>query len=248
MKKLTRRAYNRKIMMFGAAIFMSVAMISTGFASWVVSSVKNAEANNVPVKVAIVSDKSLNVTLDDYVDNNWTGDVWTFDAATEDDNTRQSVTGKGAEARDDVRYDAADGLGGEKLTLPIKGKVDHAEYVSTLTVTVTLPESLATAINSGYLALPTNLSLTSDNKIVQDVSTQVTGKTGEQAFDASITLAWGNKFGGVNPCYYYDTLAVAESIENIVAGIEAFTKTTLGVSEGVSYTGTVGILVEATVS
>lgn len=42
MAKLTRNSYKRKIILFGVIVFMSIALISTGFAAWVMSQEKKA--------------------------------------------------------------------------------------------------------------------------------------------------------------------------------------------------------------
>ena len=51
MVKLTRNSYKRKIILFGVLIFASIALISTGFAAWIMSA--NAS-----------KDKDGNITLD----------------------------------------------------------------------------------------------------------------------------------------------------------------------------------------
>ena len=35
--KLTKKSYNRRIYAFGIMVFIAVALVSTGFASWVMS-------------------------------------------------------------------------------------------------------------------------------------------------------------------------------------------------------------------
>ena len=37
--KLTRKHYNRKILSFGLVLFLAVALLSTGFAAWIMSTV-----------------------------------------------------------------------------------------------------------------------------------------------------------------------------------------------------------------
>ena len=63
MAKLTKKSYRRKRMLMGLALFMSVALISTGFAAWVISSSveKNVDSN---VQVGTVSDKSIGLTVE----------------------------------------------------------------------------------------------------------------------------------------------------------------------------------------
>lgn len=37
MAKLTKNSYKRKVILFGVLLFMSIALISTGFAAWIMS-------------------------------------------------------------------------------------------------------------------------------------------------------------------------------------------------------------------
>lgn len=57
-QKLTRKSYKRNIIVFGIMIFMGVALVSTGFATWVLSQDTTVE-NTGNVEVGIVADESL---------------------------------------------------------------------------------------------------------------------------------------------------------------------------------------------
>ena len=59
--KLTRKSYRRKLIMFGAAIFMSLALTATGFAAWVLSQDTSVDAGGNG-EVGIVSDNELKIT------------------------------------------------------------------------------------------------------------------------------------------------------------------------------------------
>ena len=63
MAKLTKKSYRRKRMLMGLALFMSVALISTGFAAWVISSSVEKESNS-NVQVGTISDKSIGLTVE----------------------------------------------------------------------------------------------------------------------------------------------------------------------------------------
>ena len=60
MSKITRRSYKRKKIVMGVALFGAIALVSTGFAAWVLSaSAQNQQQGNI--KVGEVSDKSMAV-------------------------------------------------------------------------------------------------------------------------------------------------------------------------------------------
>ena len=63
MAKLTRNSYKRKIILFGVIVFMSIALISTGFAAWVMSQEKK-QSTSGNVTVGAVTEGNIEVTLD----------------------------------------------------------------------------------------------------------------------------------------------------------------------------------------
>lgn len=219
MKKLTRRAYNRKIMMFGAAIFMSVAMISTGFAAWLISSADPVELD-APVTVEVVTDQTVKITVAQLDENGaWKTDVagLNFDAVKTDGSTPDA--GKGETRAKDLVLFTGDG-DGEQLVLPLSGTITNTQILSAseaLTITITLPEGIKNAIDNGYLATPDGYSA----GVITKKFTQAEISNGN--FDATVTFAWGTKFGGVNPCYYYDSAAAADKdAATVVAEMTAF--------------------------
>ena len=68
MAKLTRNSYKRKIILFGVIVFMSIALISTGFAAWVMSQEKKASTNG-NVTVGAVTEGNIEITLDELTVN-----------------------------------------------------------------------------------------------------------------------------------------------------------------------------------
>ena len=63
MAKLTRNSYKRKIILFGVIVFMSIALISTGFAAWVMSQEKK-QSTSGNVTVGAVTEGNIEVILD----------------------------------------------------------------------------------------------------------------------------------------------------------------------------------------
>lgn len=62
-KKMTRNAYKRKIITIGIMIFMSIALISTGFAAWVIyrDSTTNEQSGNI--KIGVVNNELMLIDI-----------------------------------------------------------------------------------------------------------------------------------------------------------------------------------------
>ena len=214
MKKFTRRSYNRKLIVFGLSLFMAISLVTVGFAAWVMSAVTNAQGN-APVKVAVLSDASMTVTIDQLDENNdWTGNVIHFDASKEDTTgrLRSSVDGEG------------NSNSKEQMEMDISGKVTHAEMLSDLTMDIVLPNGLANAIENGYIIYIGDDGETGTGDIVYNddtntitvkkaklnVSETATDESGISYVTFSFTLEfnWSSYFGGVNPSEFYDNDAL----------------------------------------
>ncbi len=206
MRKLTRRSYNRKLIVFGLAIFLAFGMISTGFAAWLISSAAEKEANG-PVEVDKIVDESFELKINELDDNKiWTGKLISLDAKKED-----------AEGR--VQFKAnGDNDAGEQLELTLSGTVTNiaalgaqpnSNNANMLKIEVALPDTLKAAITKGYLTVKYTVGdngsatdIPSDNTIwVAPVATE----NGAGAFAVTLKFAWGTAFKNVNPCEYFDT-------------------------------------------
>lgn len=247
MRKLTRRSYNRKLIVFGLVLLMAIGMISTGFAAWVMSSVNNADAD-AGVTVGTISDASMTVTIDQWKKEDgdstekWYGDVLSFDAKNGDNVGR-------------IRADGTDA--DEQLTMTISGKVTNVAALGQLTLTIKLPDSLAAAIEAKYIALDdTNASYSAGTLTVTKDSLNYTlvDDSANATFSYTLTFEWGEFFGGMNPCEFYDsTVATRDGVtgasitdENMKTEMNAFRAAITGSSENDPYTGTIDITVAAT--
>ena len=63
MARLTRNGYKRKMIVFGAFLFMSIALTVTGFAAWVMSTNAKNDQNQANVEVGVVQEGNLTITL-----------------------------------------------------------------------------------------------------------------------------------------------------------------------------------------
>ena len=219
MARLTRNSYKRKIIVFGVLVFMSIALMSTGFAAWIMSSdAKQPVDGNV--SVGIVSDSSLTFTdIKGFVanGNNENGDSSDINVAIDDScYTENGIEGikfsfepKKNDNTGDLRWD---GDNFENLALKIIGKISNVSLVGQFTYTLTIPTSVFAAANSGYIVLP-NIPSISDAKEGIDYNHVANGQTelyGNISFDSSgnfevvIEFKWGEKYKGVNPADYFE--------------------------------------------
>ena len=183
MRKFTRRHYNKKLIAFGLASFMGIGLTSTGFAAWVMSKDSKLEDEG-NVTVSTITDVNMAIT----VDENSVGD-FIFGASKND-----------AEGR---IY--SDGEDEESLSITIKGTVTNADAMTSLTIQLTsLPDGVAKACNEGYLVAPE--CYTAPIELIDLPTTTETDNEGVTvvSFEYTISFAWGDKFGGVNPSIYYD--------------------------------------------
>ncbi len=181
MVKMTRKSYRRRKIILGVSLFSSVALVSTGFAAWVLAS--QAEAKKTGnITVGTVSDSSIKISNVQFKDGN---DSFIFEPKKEDTAGR-------------VRND---GENFENLSVTVTGEISPNTYVSSATIEMEVPEGITAAIGKNYLVLPTcatspqPLPLNPKEAPDQTVST----------FEYTITFEWGSAFENTNPGLYYDT-------------------------------------------
>ncbi len=185
MVKLTRNSYKRKIILFGVLIFTSIALISTGFAAWIMSAnaSKDKDGN---INVGQVVDSSLTITTPTL-----SVPSLTFEPEKNDNSGR--VRGDGI--LDDIR------------TVIVEADISPLKYLKTLTVKFVVPEGIQKAVELGYLVLPTDYI---EGKVITgyDVNSESPYHLKE-----TITIAWGDTFGGMNPGRYYDEHETGKTID-----------------------------------
>ena len=180
MVKMTRKSYKRRKIILGVSLFSSVALVSTGFAAWVLASQAEAEKTG-NITVGTVSDSSIKISNVQFKDDN---DSFIFEPKEEDTAGR-------------VRND---GVNFENLSVTVTGEISPNTYVSSATIEMEVPEGITAAVEKYYLVLPDcatsaqPLTLNPKEAPDQTVST----------FEYTITFVWGSAFNGKNPGEYYD--------------------------------------------
>lgn len=226
--KLTRKHYNRKILSFGLVLFLAVALLSTGFAAWIMSTGAEEE-NDGNVSIGAVTDGSL-----EFTEVKWAGDnnLISFDAKEND------VTGS-------IKWD---GSNAENLIIEITGKINPKEYLDDLTIVMEIPESVQAAAGAGYIVLPDCAKEGGVVLVENGVATNggtvfaaVKGADDYWTFSYKVIFKWGEKFNGQNPSVYLDeatkevpkgegTEIVSLTYEEKINAMLAFKRTIYGFS------------------
>jgi hypothetical protein len=222
-RKITRNSYKRKIILFGIILFISIALISTGFTVWVMSTGAKEETEG-GVEIGVVAD--ANITISDLKiykevikkvvdkETNVSKDVkelaevalnkFVFDFEPLASNT----TGR-------VRYNEGGAV--ESLVLVINAFVTPKDYISKVTIKLEVPQGVIDAAQQGYITLPECATIMGgelcvelkegDNELLAETTKNSRGEdvpTGRLILNYRIEFGWGEKFGGMNPGLYFD--------------------------------------------
>ena len=223
MAKLTRNSYKRKIILFGVIVFMSIALISTGFAAWVMSQEKK-QSTSGNVSVGAVTEGNIEVILDEL-----TVKDFKFEPKEND------KTGR-------VRND---GTNFESLTVTVTGTIKNTQFLKEATIKMNVKDAVKQAETAGYIILPECANS-------EVVLTLTESGTNEKKFSYEITFKWGSKFGGENPGEYYDSAAFNPSEEELSSfegtqeeKITAYIKSVLDAFHALMDTSTYEVVVTA---
>lgn len=223
MAKLTRNSYKRKIILFGVIVFMSIALISTGFAAWAMSQEKK-QSTSGNVTVGAVTEGNIEVTLDPLT-------VKDFKFEPKESDT----TGR-------VRNDKTNF---ESLTVTVTGTIKNTQFLKEATIKMNVKDAVKQAETDGYIILPECANS-------EVVLTLTESGTNEKKFSYDITFKWGSKFGGENPGEYYDSAAFNPSEEELISfegtqeeKITAYIKSVLDAFHALMDTSTYEVVVTA---
>lgn len=226
MKKVTRHAFSKKAIMITASLFVTLALITTGFAAWLISSGASGEGTG-NITTATIDDARLGLTV----------------AMAEG----KDFVCFGPQADDkhpDIRYKAP--VGDEKddkevLTATVTGTINNYDRLKEFNITIKISDKALTAAgytwtetnegslknrtytyNAGnacislpeyavdtdgrFLPLPSDTSKTTAPKTISAGDSMFTdGATeNEKKFTFDVTFGWGEKFEGCNPGRYLD--------------------------------------------
>ena len=182
--KLTKKSYNRRMFALGALLFLSIGLVSTGFAAFVMSkgATKDIGGN---IQVGTVTDGSVKI------DNlKFEGDKNTilFEAKENDE-------------QGEVKWDKNNPTQFENLKVTLTGEVSPVTYVEKLTINMSSEhEGIQAAADAGYIELPECWGV--DTVIVENPTNGDDNPV--YTFSYTIEFKWGSKFGGQNPSVFLD--------------------------------------------
>ena len=234
MAKLTRKSYRRKKIAFAAVILGGVALVSSGFAAFVLSQDKTVNGSG-SINVGQVSDGALEMTItskikgnekDSNYPNGWkAGDP----AATED--------GKKDTFRFDAQYGDMTGRAKWNGTDYEHLEIQYTVVISSATqsfdyLTITMAENtwVEGQVAKNNIVAPSCYrkeasSKASDEKLKITVKDEAPSKTNGNKYTwtavYSVAFAWGETFKNVNPTVYYDDEGTAISYDVMKTTIDS---------------------------
>lgn len=226
---MTRNSFKRKAIIFGVMIFMSIALISTGFAAWIISTNKGGEATG-NIQVGVISEKNIQV-----LDVKLSAASFEFEPAKDDNNGR-------------LRWD---GSKHEILSTTVTAYVTNTEYLKELNIKLDLSEAVGVqnAATSKYINLPTCVTTVNvkdthlaalgaeedfkynDSKNYSELTEAEKAAAGTvKKLTYEITFTWGEKFGKTNPSLYYDDAGKSNSDDIMRDDMKTFRRTMYNVT------------------
>lgn len=178
-KRMTRNSYKRKIIVIGIMVFVCIALVSTGFAAWIISTNATKEENG-NIAVGKVTDGSITIENVALSSSNFY-----FEPAAGDNTGR-------------VRN--SEGDNSESLAVTITGEVHNAQYLDKLKIKLDLAQApgVAEAAAAGFIVLPECATYEVEITDITALSDTV------KKFSFTVEFKWGEKFAGENPSIYFD--------------------------------------------
>ncbi len=206
MKKELRSKSKRKWIVGGAAFFGAAALLTTGFATWIVG-VSNTEVDGtISVAVDTATNKSVNlaVTLTDSAIKLAETEAHTASAG--------EIISTSADVDGDLEISGTITLSYGKdfeissysklaLSFPTDAGVEYINGAVAATAENTFYDA-ETRTGKAYISLPTEIDLTAEI----EAATELNG-TKTATKDFTLTISWGEFFGGASPLSYYNGLA-----------------------------------------
>lgn len=215
MARLTKNSYKRKIIVFGLLVFMSIALISTGFAAWVMSQGAKEEISG-NVSIGVVEDGRITLsnlvykpvvykyndeldmvelTESEYAIATKDGLNFKFEPLFNDKNgaiTWQGITGDEGNQTTSC----------EILEIHVSGFVTNHQLLNggVLNIELAVSKGVYDCISEGYITIPVGFTLKgSIEEGRKYVYTMDVTPNNNGIFSFSVKFNWGSEFGGSNP-------------------------------------------------
>lgn len=215
MKKSIRKSSRRKWVVGGIAFFGSIALLTTGFATWVVGVNDNNDESEVNVNVETTKNASVSFTME-YASESPDNTI-TIDEPSGYTTEGKKIITPGEEVSKfdfEITFATVDIVIGNAAQA--ENNYDGIEFAITgAQNTVASSDNKLGTARSGeswaYLAAPKTVTFESLGLTNGKTASAVT-YTGQ---DIKIAFDWGTFFGGNTPCTYYNGLYAAGSLSSI---------------------------------
>lgn len=131
--KITRSTFTRKALTFGIVVFMSVALVASGFAAWLISSGSKAEGTG-DVKVEVVNNANIKINVNGLSDGALSNAQINFAPDSEDNvgYITNTTTAGGTTLHENLSFD-------------VTGTVENGDKVGTLTFSLKVSDGVCYA-------------------------------------------------------------------------------------------------------
>lgn len=202
MKKSTRRSSRRKWVVGGIAFFGPIALLTTGFATWVVGVQQDKQEGDVGVTVETTTNSSIRfeAVLDD---NDKAIKLKETEATSNGKILNETSPEPGAL---DITFKTFKITLGKDAKLPKKITMSIAESGETNkqnTATTYLFKGHAEGSGLKYIAAPAEITLTKD--LTYTEKSEENGNKVWEITNKKLTFQWGDYFGKSSPCTYYNS-------------------------------------------
>lgn len=235
MARLTKNSYKRKIIVFGLLVFMSIALISTGFAAWIMSQEAKVETEG-NVSVGVVDDSRITfenlkyeLVIVDYEGNELSGVA--YDKATEAGLNFLFEPLHGDETGS-IQWDKND-ANCEIMKLQVSGYITNNSLLQDgqFTVNLVVTEGVHNCITKNFIGL-NDFTAPSSAENGKFVYTRKITPEQNGTFTYSVEFVWGSVFGGQNPAKSSDNVEISNTeLDVIKKNLEEFRATLLGYYE-----------------
>lgn len=181
---------NKKSVFLVSSILGCTALVSVGFAAWMITTTPDPVTLNGDIIVETVTDTNISFVQDEF--------VWTDSDDDPENNQKIIFGGREAEPGDWLVNSTLEHLS-TTLTIVVENYTELEKVKVSLAASD--PEKYQAAVTAGYVAaLPT----IADVKVAS--FSQVDGQPTKGKADIQITFDWGTAFGGNNPMDYYNEM------------------------------------------
>ena len=207
MKKTIKNSSKRKWIVGGVAFFGAVALLTTGFATWVIGVNQTSSDLEVGVTVDSAKNESVKFTANVKGDDTLTlAEDTTVDNASGDENNIIKIEDPKATPDFTVTVE---------YTVDIGSSLKATGITFTMTPITATSSLTSTEVSSGLEDRGTNyieFASTHSAEYTYDINPDITSDSETKRGEVTLTFEWGNFFGDTTPTGYYNNLTYTDKV------------------------------------